>query len=431
MILKKTLFLSFLILTFYGISVFGHSICHSKNSLSVPYEYGFIQVPYSYDSDDNKKLKIYWEKFPSKSKKKKGSVFFLAGGPLSHSLFHLKKSPHILYDSFNDYDFYMYDYRGFNCSSSPQTEEQLIDLTKTISFANYAADFKILKDRLVGNEKVILFGGSFGFMLGTEIISKNPEIISKAILFSGDTSSAWLFDSMKQVDNLLVKTLPKRFPHFSEVLDLFLKQIEDKKIILFKGTPKQLVLDKTHFESYLWLEFSQSIVNQENLLTYLEKAVAGDYSGLENSHEIFLEAQKPIGFNSPPFFVSEILNVFRCNIFSNAEERRAYSANPQKWSKISTLGVSAVLYSLCKKHDDLPLSSPWSLSFPQTPNNVPILSWVGDRDMFEPLAVNKNLKIISKNVQFYEMSDWSHDYGIDPGKGTKQLKKLITEFLDK
>lgn len=62
---------------------------------------------------------------------------------------------------------------------------------------------------------VALIGGSFGAMLGAQIIAKYPESVEKAALFSGDLTSDWLANGWLRFDNI-IQTIGLKKPKFSQ-----------------------------------------------------------------------------------------------------------------------------------------------------------------------------------------------------------------------
>jgi hypothetical protein len=60
---------------------------------------------------------------------------------------------------------------------------------------------------------------------------------------------------------------------------------------------------------------------------------------------------------------------------------------------------------------------------------VPILSWVGDQDTFDPEATRARWSRLSTQSSFQVMEGWSHDFGPAPGTGIERAAELVKAFL--
>ncbi len=175
-------------------------VCEASSSTSTSGNHGIITVP----AKDGTTHSLYFLKLPAKQLPTKGTLFYLAGGPLSH-LNYLKLATIFQATAYPQFDVVLYDYFGFNCSSALQDVAQLDARARTLTMPAMAEDFIHLKRSLVGSSPAYIMGGSHGAMLGAQIVAEFPADIAKAVLFSGDTESGWLAEGWFRFDAVLAK----------------------------------------------------------------------------------------------------------------------------------------------------------------------------------------------------------------------------------
>lgn len=393
---------------------------------------GYLEVPLDYSNPKTSpSIQLYWEKFPAAKSNSKGAIFFLPGGPLSHYVFHGSKSPYFIPGFLADYDFYMFDYRGFNCSNSIQSPAGLKGIAQFFDVETFANDFLSLKRELVGEKaKVIIYGGSFGGMLGGQILISHPEHIQKAILFSSDLDSEWFVGALYRLSHLVTVVLPQEYPDFPEDWKKFLSLVDDGKIALFKGAPTEILLTPDILSVYLWLYSSQSVQSQAALPSLIKMILAGNVSALEKFHEGYEILKLPAPVEKPPTLSSSILYYYRCNIFFPKGKRLELEKSPLLFGDFSTHGLTSYFNAACFDYDTLP-EQPFDIASKVRPVDIPVLFWIGDRDMFDPVKATNTMKGFGAKVDARVMKGWSHDFGLNTVAGIELVRKMVHEFVQK
>jgi pimeloyl-ACP methyl ester carboxylesterase len=401
---------------------------------------GFLAVPLSWEDPKNPaKVQLYWEKFPARRSPARGAVFFLAGGPLPHWFYHGAESPHFLKGIFDDYDFYMFDYRGMNCSSRVQSmatlRSQLRQAPEAYSLPTFARDVRSLRDRLVGKgQKIILFGGSYGFFLGVQVLIDHPEIVESAILFHGDTDAAFWHQGMLRLDSLITGSLAARNPKLVSGLETLKKKLDAGELVLFAGTPKERRLTWADFQVQLWMNFGQSVAAQEKLPRIVELILKGDETAakiLEGFHKISegLAQSLLVGDEKEPPTASSLVSGYaRCNVLFDKGARAELTKRPTKGRFLGTEALVAYFDRACKNLDRLPTRR-YDLTHRLRPVPSPVLVIHTGRDMFDPGRVAAHLARLGPAAKLVYEPEWAHDFGQDMAAGVQRFTKLLREFL--
>lgn len=392
---------------------------------------GYVEVPLDYAKPRAAKIKLYWEKFSATKGASKGAVIFLNGGPLSHHLFHGEKSPYFISDFLSDHDFYMFDYRGFNCSASIQSAQELKGIEQFFNIETFAHDFLSLKKALVGNsERVLIFGGSFGGMLGGQILISHPEHIKKAMLFSSGLDSKWFVGNLERVTTVISTLLPKNHPTFASDWAAFLSLVDHGKIILFPGKPNQTILSRDIISLYLWLYAGMSLSGQEFFPAVVKQAIGGNVSILEAYQKGADLLKLPVKPEKPPTLASSVLNYYRCNVFFPKSKRDQLKTHPMTFGDFTSNGIVSFWDEACADYNIL-IEQPFDISQNVKPVDVPILFWVGDRDMFDPNTSVQTMQGFGPKVDARIMAGWSHDFGSDTVAGIEFVRKMVNDFAAK
>jgi pimeloyl-ACP methyl ester carboxylesterase len=324
--------------------------------------------------------------------------------------------------AYPDLDVVLYDYYGFNCSSAIQDTAALGAAFKDLTMPAMARDFIALKRSLVGTHKAFIMGGSHGAMLGAQIVGDYPADVERAVLFSGDTESGWLDDGWFRFDRLMTK-LDAAHPGFLNELNRLLESADTGKLHIQKNG-KDVVVDRAILESALWLAFSLNSEAQAALPALVK--VAEEPAGLKALGKIYegaLALLEPLHPEQPPTEASLVTNFHRCNVWFPKSSRGA-----------KTAGQGAVFHheafvrywnTLCERYDAL---GEFPLRVAAT-TDVPILSWVGDQDTFDPEATRARWSRLSTQSSFHVMEGWSHDFGPAPGTGIERAAELVKAFL--
>jgi pimeloyl-ACP methyl ester carboxylesterase len=380
------------------------------------------KVPFEHGFHDG----LYWEKFPAQGKAR-GSVFFLAGGPQGHLLFHgADGSPLYLGNVFDDYDLYMYDYRGFNCSQAGG---------KSFTLDEFARDFLSLKNELAGaSTKVILFGGSFGGMLGSHLLSHFPESIEKAILFSSDVNADFFYQAMGRIENVILPRLMAEHKGFEDDWGKFLDQVRHGEVSLFPGKPQQIALSVPLLESYLWMAAQRvghlaEAPGQDSFPLAVRAWLKGDAGPLEKIHAFAAAESAPVKPQPPPTTQSTVLPRFVCTSLFPRSTRLELGARPLAFGPLSTRGIVALWNRMCHDYDGF-AESPLAIAPPAKPLPIPVLFWIGERDWFDPQGAVSRLRSFTSRLEAHVMKDWAHDFGRDSlGSGMRTVREMIRGFL--
>jgi pimeloyl-ACP methyl ester carboxylesterase len=375
--------------------------CEAKTTRAKPSAEGEAKVV----GADGTAHTLHWIKLDAKTQPARGTLFYLAGGPLSHMPY-TDLAAAFQRVAFPDLDVVLYDYFGFNCSSAIQDTAALRARWASLTMPAMAHDFIQLKRTFVTG-KAFVMGGSHGAMLGAEIVRDYPTEIEKAVLFSGDTESGWLDDGWFRFDRLMTK-LDAAHPGFAARLGKLLDSVDDRAT----------------FEVGMWMAFSLDSAAQAALPALVLAAEKGERKWIANVNRVALELLEPPSAAAPPTETSLVTTFHRCNVWfpksrraaSNAETRFfRHDSFVQYWNK------------LCSSYDPLG-EHPFSAKV-ATPTSVPVLAWVGDQDTFDPNATRAHWSALTTNLSFEVMEGWSHDLGPTPSTGFVRAAALVKDFL--
>jgi pimeloyl-ACP methyl ester carboxylesterase len=395
--------------------------CEMKTTRATPSASGEATVV----GGDGKPHALYWTRLSAKTQPARGTLFYLAGGPISH-MNYTDLAAAFQRVSFPQLDVVLYDYFGFNCSSPLQDTAALGAQFPNLTMKAMAHDFIQLKRGLVGPEqKAFLMGGSHGAMLGAEIVRDYPTEIEKAVLFSGDTESGWLDDGWFRFDRLMTK-LDAAHPGFASGLHQLLESAAAGKLEITRNE-KQVIVDRPTLEVALWLVFSLDSAAQAALPDLVKSAEKGERKWIAGIYGAALALLEPVTAASPPTEVSVVTNFHRCNVWfpkSARSQRSEAPAQPAQFFRHD----SFVHYwnTLCKDYDVLG-ESPWRAGA-APPASVPVLTWVGDQDTFDPETTHSRWSALSSNVSFQVMEGWSHDFGPKTSAGFMRAAELVKTF---
>ncbi len=396
-------------------------VCVPADTAPQPNEEGYVLLP----ADRGISPQLHWMRIKSKTQPPKGIVFYLAGGPWPTYPF-LPLAAAFQEMSFPDKDVILYDYLGTNCSAPLlQNAVSLKPFIPHLTIEGMARDFIALKKELVGDSKVALIGGSFGAMLGAQIIATYPDSVEKAALFSGDLTSDWLANGWLRFDNI-IQTIGLKKPKFSQDM----QQLLDNASVGFlkiKAQNNWLVLTREDVETMIWLFASQNSAEQLQLPDLVAKALTGETAWLE---KIYVEEYRPfvdpLPVTPPPTTISAVTNFYRCNVFHTKSARLASleSDVDGRFLKLKTL--ARIWDQACKDYDELGEFP--SIVKPRQITNVPVLSWVGDQDMFDPIGSKYRFQNLSSVLRFEIIPGWSHDFGPEPNIGISKVGQMIKDI---
>jgi pimeloyl-ACP methyl ester carboxylesterase len=376
--------------------------CEWKKSKTKPSGSGDLALP------DGRSL--HWVKLTASQQPARGTLVYLAGGPISHMMY-VDMAARFQKAAYADLDVLLYDYAGFNCSGAIQDATTLRAQASHLTMAGMADDFVALKHALVGDKKVFLMGGSHGSMIGAEIVATHPEEIEKAVLFSGDTESGWLWDGWFRFDRVLAK-LDKENAGFGASLEKLLAAAKDR----------------ARLEVALWVAFSLDSAAQKQLPMLVKAAEAGKTEWIDRIVRVTDDLLSPPKIEEAPTEVSMGTTFHRCNVWFPKSARAKAEAAPLPKARFLH-GASFLGYwdALCRDYDALgehPLHA-----VPAKPTDVPVLSWIGDRDTFDEARTKAHWSALTTKLDFRVMPGWSHDLGPDPAAGFGEASKLVKEFL--
>jgi pimeloyl-ACP methyl ester carboxylesterase len=287
-----------------------------------------------------------------------------------------------------------------------------------------AHDFIQLKRSFVGHDrKAFVMGGSHGAMLGAEIVRDYPMEIEKAVLFSGDTESGWLDGGWFRFDRLMTK-LDAAHPGFASSLTKLLESAEAGKLVVNEDG-KDIVVDRATLEVGLWMAFSLDSAAQAALPTLVAAAEKGERKWIANVRDAALRLLAPPSVAAPPTETSLVTTFHRCNVWFPKSRRAVASTEETKFFRHE----SFVSYwnTLCKEYDPL---GEFPLRATDGPSvNVPVLSWIGDQDTFDPATTRAHWSALTTNLSFQVMEGWSHDLGPTPSAGFLRAADVVKDFL--
>jgi pimeloyl-ACP methyl ester carboxylesterase len=369
---------------------------------------------------------LYWTKLAATSAPgapARGTLFYLAGGPISHMLY-TDMAAAFQRLAYPDYDVVLYDYYGFNCSEPIQDMATLATRWVDVTPGAMASDFIQLKRSLIGEQNALLMGGSHGSMLGAQIVHDYPAEIERAILFSGDTQTGWLADGWYRFDRLMTK-LDAEHPGFADNLGKLLAMAE-------AGTLQATIdghaatVDRATLEVALWMSFSLDSAGQASLPDAVAGALAGTTDWIASIVSAMTGLLAPIAVEPPPTETSAVTTFHRCNVWFPKSQRVATPTAPAE-SFFHFASFVDYWNRLCKDYDAF--GEHPEAATPSTPTAVPILSWVGDQDTFDPVASQARWAALSSKLSFQVMPGWSHDFGTDPNAGFLQASDMVKAFL--
>jgi pimeloyl-ACP methyl ester carboxylesterase len=395
-------------------------VCESADAAVAPTAHGEVTAI----AADGTPHPLYWARLAATTQPARGTLFYLAGGPQSH-LEYSNLAAAFQKLAYPQFDVVLYDYFGFNCSTSLQSVATLARHAPALTVPAMATDFIQLKRKLVGDAKAYVMGGSHGAMLGAQIVADYPDEIAKAILFSGDTQSGWLEDGWFRFDAVLAD-LAAHDPGFAANLDQLLARASRGELAV-EIDGKHVVVDRPGLEIGLWLAASLDSTVQAGLPELVKLTLDGDLEALAAIYGAELALLAAIPSTSPPTEASVVTNFHRCNVWFPPSAR-----DPSRFAGRTTRYLaydSFVRYwtRLCKDYDRFG-EYPLHVATPR-PTAVPILAWTGDRDNFEPDATRARFAQLTSNLVFEVMPGWSHDFGPDAAAGVRALASKIERFL--
>jgi pimeloyl-ACP methyl ester carboxylesterase len=387
-------------------------VCEEASTRTKPSSMGEAMVV----GGDGKPHALHWVKLDAITKPARGTLFYLAGGPLSHAKY-TDLAAGFQKAAFPDLDVVLYDYFGFNCSTAIEDMATLRAQVPNLTMPAMAQDFVQLKRALSGDKKVYVMGGSHGALLGAEIVRDYPNEIERAVLFSGDTESGWLEGGWFRFDDLMTK-LDVSHPGFAASLTQLLESAAAG--------------DRPTLEVALWMGFSQSSAAQAALPDLVMKAKGEAarvwIAPLYAAALALLETRDgPASVPALPTDESLVTNLHRCNVwFPRSERDRSRASAPvtRFFRYESFVGYWNVL---CKDYDGLgeyPLHAT-----PKTPVSVPVLTWVGDQDTFDPKGTEAHWSALSSASSFQVMEGWSHDFGPDMRAGFLRVAAAVNHAV--
>lgn len=395
------------------------SLCQPENVSIKPDETGFIRLERGSGTMD----RLYWAKLKAIKSPAKGTLFYLAGGPISHYVY-LEMAREFQKSSYPEFDVVLYDYLGINCSDRIQDLRALTAKAPYLTQSAMARDFILLKRALAGTTKVFLMGGSHGSMLGAQIVSDYPHEIDRAILFSGSTETGWFRDGWFRFDDLLAK-MASASTNFGKNLDLLLKTVEEGKLAVYIGG-KKIRITRSDIEISLWMNFSQSAAAQLRLPQLVSSALNGNTAWIADALLATASVAEPTTSEGTPTLSTEVIAFHRCNIWYPKSQRSLPRDRTLKGRFLNYASFFNFWEQVCQKYDFLG-EHPQN-STPSSRTNVPLLVWLGDQDYFEPEKTRNQFERLSSNLSFHIMPGWSHDFGPD-GSGLLNISNMISCFL--
>ncbi len=400
---------------FFSLSLFP-IFSHAEDACPATENSGFIKIRDKFERN------IFWKRIPTR-KQKQGTVFYLAGGPISHVPYiNMARAYQKLV--LPNYDFVLYDYYGINCSDRAQDLQRLPQIAEYFTVQSMSKDFLALKHELVGTiEKVIIFGGSHGAMVGSQIISDFPQEIDKAVLYYGTPTSYWLEDGYIHFDAILGQFANK---------DLELKQIIDELISKAQTTQlsveienERIFITKEMLDIMLWFTCAQDSKALLNIKTILKKTLDGDAEWLTKGVYSYYGVLYPVEEEAPPSERTHVTNFNRCNVWYPKSLRDSTPAKQLNY--LNTASLKNYWNELCRQYDIL---GEYSFNaIPATPTNTPVLVWLGGLDEFDPIKVQNGFHKLTTNLTFHLKENWSHDYGLDDNQGFLETVDMMNSFF--
>ena len=287
-----------------------------------------------------------------------------------------------------------------------------------------AFDFIQLKRDLLGrNTKVFLIGGSHGAMLGAQIVRDYSDEIEKAALFSGDTESGWLAEGWFRFDAHLKKLDSVESGFTKNLVELLTRAGSGQLKVNINDN--EVVVERSRLEAALWLAFSLSSAAQAALPNLVRTALDGDLDWVAAIYAAQSGLLAPGQIEAPPTDESVVINFHRCNVWFPKSSRASAPMRQAGFLRYD----SFVSYwnALCEGYDELG-EFPFEAK-PKRRSTVPILSWVGDQDTFDPEGSRARWDALTSNLQFHVMPGWSHDFGTDGERGFQKVTGLLKTFF--
>lgn len=376
-------------------------------------------------SKSGRQHSLHWIKLNHKTTVGLGTVFYLAGGPVSHMAY-TDMAAEIQEKAFPGFDVILYDYYGFNCSGPIQDPSLLSGRQDEFTMSALAWDFIQLKRTLIGeNQQIVLMGGSFGSMLGAQIIRDYPAEIAKAVLFSGDPTTGWLKRGWFKFDSFL-RDLASKDKLFRTDLDTLFDLARRKYLSVRLGS-RDIVLDKGTLEVAMWLSTNMDSLAQEKLVENVRLESKGRKEWLQSIVSVYENVLVPVTRAPAPTDSSVVTNFFRCNIWLPLSTRRLKPSESSPWQFLDPNSLFNYWNTLCVNYDLL--GEFHYDARPVKPTRVPVLFWMGDRDTFDTEASRKHWEKITSELTFKVMKGWSHDFGVNPDVGFTTITKMIEQFL--
>lgn len=368
---------------------------------------------------------LYWVRLPAKARPARGTLFYLAGGPISH-INYMQLAAAFQKTAYPQFDVVLYDYYGFNCSSALQDVAKLDAQAPSLTMTAMAADFVQLKRKLLGTERAYVMGGSHGAMLGAQIVADYADDIARAILFSGDPGSAWLAEGWFRFDALVAGLAAHDATFATNLKALFDRATRGVLAIDVDG--KRHVLTRAELEISLWLAGGLSSAVQTALPEIVKASLDGNLVALSRFYQAELELLEPVRPTPSPTEVSVVTNFYRCNVWFAKSARASASLATRHTTYFQYASFSTYWSELCKDYDHLG-EFPYR-AIPPKPTPVPVLAWLGDHDTFDPEGTRARFEQLSSKLTFEVMPEWGHDFGNDETAGFLTVVAKIKRFLE-
>jgi pimeloyl-ACP methyl ester carboxylesterase len=367
---------------------------------------------------------LYWTRLPAKTRPAVGTLFYLAGGPKSHLGFE-RLAVAFQAMAYPQLDVVLYDYFGFNCSSVLQSVEALRPHAAALTIPAMAGDFIQLKRALVGDAKVYLMGGSHGAMLGAQIVADHPNEIERAVLFSGDTESGWLAEGWFRFDGVISDIASHDASFAVNLRELLARAGRGELSVEVHG--QRRILDRPSLEVALWLAGGLQSSVQRALPHLIRASLDGHLEGLTRFYAAELELLAPVTPSPPPTEASAVTFFYRCNVWFPRSMRAepAFFERPSQY--LDYRSFASYWTRLCERYDALG-EFPQRTRPPQ-PTEVPILSWIGSSETFEPQSTAARFARLTTKLEFDVMPGWSHDFGPTPTWGILTAAQKVKDFL--
>ncbi len=221
--------------------------------------------------------------------------------------------------------------------------------------------------------------------------------------------------------------LDQAHPGFASSLHHLLDTAEAGKLVLAKDEKddKPVVVDRPTLEVALWMAFSLSSAAQAALPELVKAAEKGEHKWIAAIYSAALTLLEPGSATPPPTEVSLVTTFHRCNVWFPKSKRD--KTEPERMAQFFRY-ESFVGYwnKLCKDYDAL---GEYPFRASPTTTSVPVLTWVGDQDTFDPTTTRARWSTLSSSSTFQVMEGWSHDFGPTSKVGFARVADLVKGFL--